>query len=119
MPVNYESFKIPFTQPKKQRHFCPDFVLSNGIIIETKGRLVTADRQKHLLIQAQYPDLDIRFVFSNSRSRISKQSRTTYAKWCEAKGFLYADKAIPEAWLMEPRNVASLQTISEIGGTNG
>jgi hypothetical protein len=71
-------------------------LLDNGIIVESKGRFVTQDRQKHLLVKQQYPDLDIRFVFSRSATRISKQSQTTYAAWCQHKGFLFADKAIPQ-----------------------
>lgn len=95
--------KVTYVEPEKTRKYTPDFILPNGIIIETKGRFVTADRQKHLLIKAQHPELDIRFVFSNSRSRISKLSATTYAMWCEKNGFKYADKLIPEAWLKEKR----------------
>lgn len=113
LPYLYEPFRIPFVQPAKPRNFTPDFVLHNGIVIETKGRFVTADRQKHLLIKAQHPDLDLRFVFSNSRTRISKQSKTTYAKWCESKGFRYADKWIPQEWIDEPVNEKSLAAIEE------
>lgn len=106
----YETLRIPFEQPVKPRRYSPDYLLlDNGIIIETKGRFVTADRQKHLLVKEQHPDLDIRFVFSNSRQRISKQSQTTYAAWCQTKGFKYADKLIPQAWLNEPVNKRSLE----------
>lgn len=77
--------------------------LSRKIIVETKGRFVTADRLKHLEIKKQHPRLDIRFVFQNSRQRISKSSKTTYAAWCEKNGFLYADKKIPDAWLEEAK----------------
>jgi hypothetical protein len=52
-----------------------------------------------LLIKEQHPELDIRFVFSNSKTRISKQSKTTYADWCRTKGFQFADKKIPQEWL--------------------
>jgi hypothetical protein len=110
----YEPFGIPYTQPEKLRKFTPDFVLPNGIVVETKGRFVTADRQKHLLLKAQYPDLDLRFVFSNSRARISKQSKTTYAVWCESKGFLYADKRIPQEWIDEPHNEASKSVLRKL-----
>lgn len=110
IPYEYEQVVIEFRQPEKPRRYTPDFLLlRNGIIIETKGRFVTADRQKHLLVQAQHPALDIRFVFSNSRQRISKQSQTTYAAWCQTKGFQYADKLIPQAWLNEPVNKRSLE----------
>lgn len=110
----YEKLTIPFEQPLKPRKYTPDFLLPNSIIVETKGRSVTADRQKHLLVQAQHPHLDIRFVFSNSRTRISKQSKTTYAAWCEAKGFQYADKFIPQAWLDEPENVLAYRAVKKL-----
>jgi hypothetical protein len=55
------------------------------------------------MIQEQYPELDIRFVFSNSKARLSKLSQTTYGMWCDKNGFLYSDKTIPEEWLNEPR----------------
>lgn len=105
----YEKFTIKYEQPAKLRKYTPDFLLlDNGIIAETKGRFVTSDRQKHLLVKAQFPDLDIRFVFSNPNQRISKKSQTTYAMWCESKGFKYAKRDIPESWLREPVNAASL-----------
>lgn len=96
----FEQKVIQYIKPERKAKYTPDFVLPNGIIVETKGRFLTADRQKHLLVKAQHPDLDIRFLFSNSRQRISKQSKTTYADWCEKHGFLYADGSeIPEEWL--------------------
>jgi hypothetical protein len=76
-------------------------VLPNGIIVETKGRFVLADRKKHLLLQSQRPELDIRFVFSNSSAKINKGSPTSYADWCNKYGFIFADKLIPESWVSE------------------
>lgn len=111
---SYESLVIPFTQPVKPRRYTPDFILPNSIIIETKGRFVTADRHKHLLVQAQHPNLDVRFVFSNSRQRISKQSQTTYAAWCQSKGFKYADKLIPLEWIREPERILSWRAIQQL-----
>jgi hypothetical protein len=97
----FEDRVISYEKPAKQAKYTPDFNLPNGIIIETKGRFLTEDRQKHLLVKQQHPELDIRFVFSNSRTRISKQSKTTYAMWCEKNGFMYADKTIPLDWIRE------------------
>jgi hypothetical protein len=97
----YEEEKIHYVTPATPHKYTPDFRLPNGIYIETKGKFETADRKKHLLVKAQNPDLDIRFVFSRSKSTISKTSKTTYAMWCEKNGFLYSDKWIPEAWLKE------------------
>lgn len=98
----YEELVISYQKPARVSKYTPDFRLPNGIIIETKGRFLTADRQKHLLVQKQHPEFDIRFVFSNSRQRISKQSKTSYADWCTKHGFLFADKEIPAAWIEEP-----------------
>lgn len=96
----FETIKIPYSQPEKKRTYTPDFPeLPSGIIIETKGRFTTEDRQKHLWIKSQHPHLDIRFVFSNSKTRIRKGSPTSYADWCNKHGFLYADKLIPESWM--------------------
>lgn len=96
---------IRYEKPVKPSRYTPDFVIERKdgtkFIVETKGRFVTEDRQKHLLIRSQHPTLDIRFVFSDSLTRISKQSKTTYADWCAKHDFLYADKFIPEAWLKE------------------
>lgn len=94
----YETQKIKY-RVEEDRTYTPDFILPNGIIIETKGRFTTADRKKHLLIQKQYPKHDIRFVFQNSRAKLYKGAKTTYAQWCDKHGFLYADKSIPEEWL--------------------
>eukprot|EP01037_Dinobryon_pediforme_P022146 gene22146-23205_t len=102
LEVAYETMKIEFIRPSRKCKYTPDFPLPNGIIIETKGKFDTDDRQKHLLVKAQHPDKDIRFVFSNPNTRISKGSPTTYAMWCEKNGFKYAKKLIPVEWLNEP-----------------
>ena len=99
----YEIKKIPFVQPAKDRNYTPDFWLPNGIIVETKGVFTVQDRQKHLLIKDQYPDLDLRFVFSNSKNKLRKGSKTTYADWCNKYGFIFADQLIPEEWINEKK----------------
>jgi hypothetical protein len=96
----YEKEKIKWVD-LKVRTYTPDFVLGNGIIIETKGRFVANDRRKHKEIKKQFPDLDIRFVFYNSRSKLYKGAKSSYADWCDKYGFKYADKSIPDAWLQE------------------
>jgi hypothetical protein len=95
----YELNVIEYIKPETKHKYTPDFKLPNGIFVETKGRFVIQDRQKHLLIKSQYPELDIRFLFQNSRAKISKNSKTTYADWCNKHGFTYADKVIPDDWL--------------------
>ena len=95
----YEKHKIKYTIPATDHTYTPDFRLPNGIFVETKGRFVVEDRKKHVLIKKQHPELDIRFVFQNSKNKIRKGSPTTYADWCVKHGFIYADKTIPQEWL--------------------
>lgn len=97
----YEEHKIEYTKPARVSKYTPDFRLPSGVFIETKGRFITEDRQKHLLIKAQHPHTEVRFVFSNSKARISKTSPTTYADWCRKHGFTFADKLIPLEWINE------------------
>lgn len=97
----YEKVKLKYIKPASSHVYTPDFVLANGIIVETKGRFLAPDRQKHILVKRHNPELDIRFVFSNSNARISKASKTTYAMWCRKNGYKFADKTIPEEWINE------------------
>ncbi len=98
----YEADKIEYHWPKRQSTYCPDFKLPKDggfFYVETKGRFTVADRQKHLLIKQQCPDIEIRFVFSNANAKLYKGSKTSYAQWCEKHGFQYAHKTIPDDWL--------------------
>ena len=109
----FETLKIPYEIPASNHKYTPDFIITTKsgktLIIETKGIWTYQDRLKHLLIKQQHPELDIRFVFDRSKSKISKVSTTTYADICEGRGrgkfkgitWQYADKRIPEEWLEE------------------
>ena len=95
----YETLTLHYVQPESKHKYRPDFVLPNGLIIETKGRWELDDRQKMALIKKQHPDIDIRLIFSNSKNKISKGSPTTYGMWADKLGIPYADKQIPNEWL--------------------
>ena len=94
----YETLKLEY---RKVATYTPDFILPNGIIIEAKGVWTVEDRTKHLLVREQHPHLDIRLVFMNAFNKIRKGSNTTYARWCEKKNILYANKQIPKQWLLQ------------------
>jgi predicted nuclease of restriction endonuclease-like RecB superfamily len=98
----YESERIPYI-PKK-RTYTPDFIIKGEVskmYIETKGRFLGSDRAKHLLIKEQYPQLDIRFVFTNPNQKLYKGAETTYGEWCEKHGFIFSKGSIPESWIRE------------------
>ena len=100
VPFRYEEVKIEW-EDLSYRTYTADFILDNGIIIETKGMFDADDRRKHLEIKKQHPELDIRFVFSNAKGKLYKGSKTCYSQWCEQHGFQWAHRVIPLTWLQE------------------
>ena len=101
----YETEKLSYTKPATNHTYTPDFVLpkKNGgkLYIETKGRWVKVDREKMDFVFQQHPDIDIRFVFQNPNAKLYKGSKTTYAQYCDKKGWLWSKKEIPSEWLDE------------------
>ena len=91
----YETLEINYEIPCCYK---PDFILNN-FIVETKGYFSPEDRRKHLIIAKARPELDIRFCFQNSKTKLTKaKGSLTYGQWCDRHGFLYADKIIPSDW---------------------
>lgn len=76
----------------------PDFALTNGVLIECKGRLTAADRKKLLLVKKQHPRLDLRLLFQFD-NKLSPRSKTRYSTWAEKNGFEWAVGSIPRGWL--------------------
>ena len=98
--VRYEKLKIEW-EDLRYRTYTPDFTLDNGIIIETKGVFDSEDRRKHLQVQKQHPELDIRFVFMKANGKV-QGSGMTCAQWCDKYNFLYSETYIPKQWIDEP-----------------
>ena len=96
----YEPDTIPFIQPAAKRKYRPDFKIRENVYVETKGRLDSSTRAKHLWVKEQNPDITIYFVFQRPHNRIRKGSKTTYASWCEEHGFEWAaiDGPFPKHW---------------------
>lgn len=107
VPFLYEAITIPYTTPPTAHKYTPDWVFTapDGcicpIVVESKGRFISSDRTKHLLVKAQNPEYAVRFLFSNAQAKINKNSKTTYAMWCEKHGFKWAHRKVPEAWVEE------------------
>ena len=47
---HYEEKYLEYIVPESKHKYTPDFVLPNGILIETKGVWDSEDRKKHILI---------------------------------------------------------------------
>lgn len=105
---SFEEEKLPYEVPSRTANYLADFRIGN-IILEVKGRFGgprarsnddARERQKFVLLKAQYPELDIRFVFQRAATKIYKGSKTTYAQWADDHGFKWCDKGrVPAAWI--------------------
>ena len=91
----YEPLTLDYVIVHKYK---PDFVLGNGVFIETKGRFTSRDRTKMLQVQLRNPNVDIRFCFM-ADNFLYKGSNTRYSEWCKDNGFKYCIKEIPRSWL--------------------
>lgn len=111
---HYEPFRFYFVRTRKCP-YTPDFVLPNGIIIEVKGWFQSIERTKFLAIREQYPGFDIRFLFQNAKNKISKNSSTTYAMWCDKHGFKWAHKKVPIEWVQESKDERRIEALRAIG----
>lgn len=91
----YESKKFKYVVEKT---YTPDFELSNGILVETKGQWTSADRTKHKLVREANPELDIRLLFQ-ADNKLNKNSKTRYSDYCKKMGWTYAiGNEIPKEW---------------------
>lgn len=109
-PYEYETEVIKWTYSCNRR-YTPDFILTKKdgtkMYIEAKGRFFSKDRTKMKYVKEQNPDLDIRFVFLDGKTKLSKTSKTSYMDWAKRHGFPAYDckrtkePSIPEEWLNE------------------
>ena len=101
----YEKHVLEYEKPATQHKYTPDFTLTKKdksiLYIETKGYMDLATRKKMVCVKQSNPDLDIRFVFQNSKCTISKKSKTTYGEWATKNGYPWAHCQIPLEWLDE------------------
>lgn len=106
----YEGGWVRYVVPARDAKYLPDFRFKKGILIEAKGRFGhdkgdasgAKERQKLILLKQQHPELDIRIVFQNAKKPIYRGSKTSYARWAQDNGFLYADKGeVPAEWIKE------------------
>jgi len=106
----YEALTLPYQLELEYR---PDFILPNGVIVETKGAFPTEDRRKMLAVKRQHPELDIRICFMKADVKLSRAPRSiTYWQWAEKAGFLWCEGAIPHSWLTDAVQVSEARALS-------
>lgn len=111
--ARYEAGRIPYTVTAT-RHYTPDWLLPRqAIVLEAKGRFTLEDRNKMLLVKAQYPRLDIRLIFQNPSQKITKTM--TVQDWCHKHGFpCCKGPTVPDAWLTHKPSAAGKKAFAAL-----
>jgi hypothetical protein len=91
----YETLELPYIL---NGNYHPDFILSNGVIIEVKGVLDRESKRKMLAVKKQHPDRDIRFLFQEANKKVPG-TKQTHAMWADRNGFPWCEGTVPEEWL--------------------
>lgn len=75
----YESDKLSYSLHLAYK---PDWKVSDGLYIETKGKFDYTERRKMEAVKAANPDKEIRMVFMRNQ-KLGKGSKMTYGEWCD------------------------------------
>ena len=109
LSFNYEGQVLPYTI---QASYTPDFILPNGVIVETKGLLTPEDRRKMLAVKAAHPGSDIRFCFMRAATKLSRRpGAMTYAQWADRHGFPWCEPHIPTTWFTDAVQVSEARAV--------
>jgi len=73
---------------EKLSWYTPDFFITGGPVLETKGKFTALDRKKQLAMREHHPDVPVTMVFMRNNT-LSKHSKTRYSDWCVANGISY------------------------------
>ena len=101
----YEPDKFEYTLHRK---YTPDFLLGldvngNKVFSEIKGWWPSSERMKFLSVIRNNPELRIFVALQRPNQRLSKQSKTTLAQWCQKQGINWSPIPIPpdfiDQWL--------------------
>ena len=68
----YEGLSLPYTI---KHLYTPDFVLPNGIVLETKGYWKPEDRRKIRQVVTENPHIDLRMVFQDPIKRLVRNPK--------------------------------------------
>lgn len=104
LPINYEPDTFDYI---RKATYTPDWKISDTVYVESKGHLTQANRSNLIAFKQQHPEVEIILLFADSRNKLYRGSKTTYAEWAEKHGFRWADwnkHKFPEKWFTDANN---------------
>jgi hypothetical protein len=101
-PFKYE--EDPLWYVVESKYTC-DFTLEKPdgslMYIEAKGYFTPEDRRKTVAVLNAHPNIDLRFVFTNPKTKLRRGAKSSYSDWCDKHGLKWASQLVPEEWLNE------------------
>lgn len=91
-PFKYEAEKLTYVIPETKHVYTPDFIIEYKgykLYIESKGYWRAEDRKKTMLILESNQDIYFLMLFQDENKKISKGSKTSYAKFCSKNDIEY------------------------------
>lgn len=98
VPFQYEAETFLYEMPTT---YVADFSLPLGVIIECKGYMDARTRKHLLYVKKKYPNTDIRLLFQRASTKLARGPQSmTYGQWATKHGFVWAEKTVPESWVL-------------------
>lgn len=98
IPFKYEAETFLYEMPSC---YIADFSLPLGVIIECKGYMDARMRRQLIFIKKQFPQTDIRLLFQRASNKLARGPKSmTYGEWATKHGFMWAEKTVPESWVL-------------------
>jgi len=106
--LEYEQYNLKYIIPESTHKYIPDWhIPGTNIFIEQKGRFLSKDRTKQILVKQQNPGVRIILYFQNPNVKLSKSSKTTYSMWCDKNGIEWMTRQEVESLI----KIATLGTV--------
>ena len=96
--TSYEKDKFQYVLPP--RRYTPDFRVGD-FFIEVKGWFPSKERTKLLAVMKSNPGLPLFIALQSPHQRLSKNSKTSVAMWCEKHGIPWCPTPIPAEFLRQ------------------
>ena len=93
----YETEKFPYVLHRK---YTPDFKVGD-VYVEVKGWWPPAERTKFLAVIVNNPGLKIFVALQRPNMTLNKNSKTTYAQWCDKHGIAWCPIPIPPEFMAQ------------------
>lgn len=96
---SFLKYKLHYLTDNGIKVYSPHFKFDNDIYVDVIVKTTLEEMGKYLRIREQFPLMDIRFVFQDSKIKFNKNEKMSYGNWCVTNGFIYHSGFVPDSWI--------------------